>query len=133
MTFEELDSQFPNGFDDAEIMKISIDYSHQTANLIIRMRGNPPDHPDRDVYSSAALELGGMLYFSIEPPDDDHVLGRAEGKITVDGLPEDEEFPLFRQIKSKLPSDGFCCRFFVHDWNSFIHLASAKARFEWQR
>ena len=133
MTFEELDRQFPNGLDDAEITGISIGYSDHTATILIGMRGNPPDHPDRDVYAPAALMLRGVFYFSIEPPDDDHVLGREKDKITVDGFSEDEEFPLFRHVKSKLPPDAFCCRFFVHDWNSFIHLASAEATFHWQR
>ena len=132
MTFEELDSRFPNGFDDAEITRLIIDYAKRTATLLLTLRGNPPDSPDRDVYSRAELTAHGICYVSIEPPDTDHLFGTKREKITVDGLPEDaHNFPLFEQLKPKLPSDAFFCRFFVHDWNSFIHIGASGAEFSW--
>jgi len=132
MTFEELDARFPNGFDDAEITSISVDYATRTATLRLNLRANPPDSPNRDVYSSAVLFASGIYYVAIEPPDKDRLLHPATGKITVDGLPEDlHDFKLAGYLKPKLPTGAFCCRFFVHDWNSFIHIAAAEARFSW--
>jgi hypothetical protein len=88
MTFEELDERFPNGFDDAEIFGLTVDYQSRIATLQISLRGNPPDSPDRDQYRRATLTVQEFYYFSIDPPDPDHL--RPQGpKLTVDGLPED--------------------------------------------
>ena len=132
MTFEELDERFPNGFDDAEILSLALDYQNRTATLELNLRGNSPDSPDRDVYTRAVLTLRGFYYFSVEPPDADHLFYLTHSKISVDGLPEDpSQFPLFDHLKPTLKSDAFCCRFFVHDWNSFIHVAAKDAEFSW--
>ena len=132
MTFEELDQRFPNGFDDAEITGVTVDYETRVAIFQLNLRANPPDSPDRDAYAQAVLRARGIYYMSIEPPDLDHLFGPERQKITVDGLPEDpHDYPLFGHLKPKLPSGAFCCRFFVHDWNSFIHIAAAAAEFSW--
>lgn len=124
MTFEELDRRFPNGCDDAQIIGATVDYEN--------LRGNSPDSPDCDVYARAVLTPRGVYYMSIEPPDPDHLFYPEHDKITVDGLPEDQhDFPLFGYLKPKLPVGAFCCRFFVHDWNSFIHIATADAELSW--
>jgi hypothetical protein len=73
MTFEELDQRFPNGFDNAEVSSMTIDYQDRAANLQLNLRGNSPDSPDRDVYQRAALEVSRFCYFSIDPPDADHL------------------------------------------------------------
>ena len=130
MTFEELDERFPNGLVDAEVTGLAVDYSNRSATLRMKLRCNPPDSPDRDVYTPAVLTLREIFYLSIEPPDLDHLFSAKGSSITVGGHPEDpEEFPLFAHLKSKLPAGAFCCRFYVHDWNSFIHLAAGSAEF----
>jgi len=130
MTFEELDERFPNGLVDAEITGLAVDYSDHSATLRMKLRCNPPDSSDRDVYTPAVLTLREIFYLSIEPPDLDHLFSAKGSSITVGGHPEDpEEFPLFAHLRSKLPAGAFCCRFYVHDWNSFIHLAAGSAEF----
>jgi len=132
MTFEELDASFPNGFDDAEVLGIRIDYFTREARLSLNLRGSPPEDPEADEYERAELAVYGLYYFSIEPPDPSHLFYPEISKITVDGLPEDpEHFPLFEVLRPKLGANAFCCRFFVHDWNSFIHLAAKDAQFSW--
>lgn len=129
MTFEELDQRFPNGLDDAEITGMSLDYQNRTAKLHLNVRGNPPDSPNHDEYRRAWLLLNGFYYLVIEPPDADH-LWYPQRSIQVNGYPEDvSQFPLFGDLKSKQPGDAFCCRFYVHDWNSFIHIAARDAQF----
>jgi hypothetical protein len=131
MTFEELDQRFPNGFDNAEISSVTIDYQNRAAKLQLNLRGNSPDSPDRDVYQRAVLEVSRFYYLSIDPPDAAHLAYR-EKKIQVDGLPEDpRKFPLIESVKPTLPAGAFCCRFYVHDWNSFMHLAAEDAQFSW--
>jgi hypothetical protein len=130
MTFEELDQRYPNGFDDAYITSLIIDYENRTAIVHLSLRGNMPDSPNKNEYSRAVLAVDGFYYFSVDPPDSDHLFYPGRSKITVDGLPEDD-FPLFEVLKPRLPVGAFCCRFFVHDWNSFTHIAAKDARFSW--
>ncbi|SRR5271170_7889392 len=132
MTFDELDRRFPNGFDDAEIHSLTLDYQNRTVTLHLNLRGNSPDSPDRDVYDRAVLTLREFHYFSIDPPHPDQLFYPERTKLTFDGLPEDpSQFPLFEILKPKLAAGAFCCRFYVHDWNSFIHIAAQDAEFSW--
>ena len=132
MTFEELDERYPNGFVDAEILSVSVDYRKRSAILLLSLRGNPPDAPNADEYREATLSLDGFYYFSVEPPDGDHLFYPRQSSVQMSGYVEDaDKFPLFEQLKPTLPADAFCCRFYVHDWNSFIHLAARDTQFSW--
>jgi hypothetical protein len=132
MTFEELDQKYPNGFVDAEITALALDYKNRSATFHMNLRGNPPDGKDRDVYQRAVLIAREFYYVSIEPPDPDHLFIPKRSMVQVTGYPEDpEKFSLFDYLKPKLPKGGFCCRFFVHDWNSFIHIAAVDAELTW--
>lgn len=131
MTFEELDALYPNGFYDAYIDCLRVDYKNRAAELQLNLRRNPPDGPNADEYQRAVLVLRGFYYFVIEPPDTDHLWYPARS-IQINGSPEDtSQFPLFEHLKAKLPAGAFCCRFYVHDWNSFIHIAAKEVQLSW--
>jgi hypothetical protein len=130
MTFEELDAEFPNGFDDAEIIGLSLDYKSRTATLQLSLRLDTPDSPNSQEYRSGVLTIRGFYYVSIEPPDVEHLFYPSGSRITVDGIPEDPTtFQLFEHLKPTLPAGAFCCRFFVYDWNAFIRIAAQHAEF----
>jgi hypothetical protein len=129
MTFEELDALYPNGFVDAFIDSLRVDYKNRTAELQLSLRRNAPEDPNAQKYENAVLRLRGFYYVVIEPPDDEH-LWYPWRSIQFDGHPEDpHQTPLFEQLKAKRPANAFSCRFYVHDWNSFIHLAAEDAQF----
>ena len=131
MTFEELDALYPNGLDDAYVDSIRVEYQSRTAELHLNLRGNPPGSQNEDEYQRAILLLRGLYYLVIEPPDTDH-LWYPVRSIQVNGYTEDAgQFPLFARLKARLSPAAFCCRFYVHDWNSFIHVAAADAQFSW--
>lgn len=128
MTFEELDTLYPNGFDDAHVDRLVVDYRNRTVEMQLNLRSNSPGGPNSNEYQQAVLLLRGFYYFVIEPPDADH-LWYPERSIQVNGYPEDGgQFPLFGNLKPRFPSDAFCCRFYVHDWNAFIHVAAKDAQ-----
>jgi hypothetical protein len=132
MTFDELDTRFANGFDDARITAVTVDYGARRTTFQLDLRGSSPDSPDRDVYASAVLTAREIYYLSIEPPAPDQIFAPGGDWIVVDGIPEDpHHFPLFAHLQPKLRPGAFCCRFCVHDWNSFIHVAAAEADFSW--
>jgi hypothetical protein len=132
MTFDELDARDADGFIDAFVLSIALDYQNRVASLELNMRGNQADSPGRNLYNKAMLTLRGFYYFSIESPDPNRLSYPMRAPIVVDGLPEDpSKFPLFERLKPTLPTGAFCCRFFVHNWNSFIHVAAEEGAFAW--
>lgn len=129
MTLDEMDTKYPNGLNDAQITAMAVDYQNRNATIHLKMRCNRPDSTCRDVYSHATLELRKFYYFTVEAPDVDNLSDSRANGITVDALPEDAEtFPPFRHLEVELPEGAFCCRFFVHDWNAFIHVAAVDAQ-----
>jgi hypothetical protein len=129
MTLDEFDQRYPNGLVDAEITALTLDYRNRIAELRLNLRCNSPDSPNSGEYAQAVLTLQKFYYFSIESPEPDH-LYPVRPKITVEELPEDpERFPLFEYVKPMLPAGAFSGRFYVHDWNSFIHVAAPTAAF----
>lgn len=130
MTFEELDERFPNGFDDARLGLLSVNYADRSILLQLSLGTNSPEGPNSQEYTRANLILREFYYVSVEPPDADRFLNARRSMITIDGLPEDaNNFPLFTLIRQSVPAGGFFCRFFVHDWNAFMHLAAKDAEF----
>jgi len=131
MTFEELDALYPNGFADAYIDSLVINYKNRSAEVRLNLRRNPPDSPNAQEYQIAVLRLHGFYYFSIDQPDIER-LWYPWRAIQINGYSEDpKQFPLFEHLKTKLSLNAFCCRFYVHDWNSFIHIAAKDADFSW--
>lgn len=130
MTFEELDAEFPNGFDDAEITGLTLDYKSRTATMQLSLRLDLPDGPNSVEYRCGVLTIRSFYYVSIDPPDVEHLFYPSGSRITVDGFSEDPTtFQLFEHLKPRLPAGAFCCRFFVHDWNAFIRIAGKAAEF----
>ena len=130
MTFDDLDARFPNGLVDAELTGIALNYHTRTASMELNLRTNPPGTEDADEYRSAILTIRSFYYFSIDPPDPEHLSSPLHGKVIVDGLPEDvKTFPLSAQFTDGIIENAFYCRFYVHDWNSFVHIAGPNAEF----
>jgi hypothetical protein len=130
MTFDDLDARFPNGFVDAEITEIGLNYETRTATINLNLRTNVADSASANTYQKAILTIRAFYYFSVEPPDSEHLSSPLHSKIVVDGLPEDPNtFPLTVKMTDGIPAAAFCCRFYVHDWNSFIHVAGPEAEF----
>jgi hypothetical protein len=71
MTLLEIEQLLPNGLHDAEVRKITIDYERRkvTVDLAVWV-GEMDDPPERrEAYKEGQLEISGLLFFAIEPPD----------------------------------------------------------------
>jgi hypothetical protein len=132
MTFEELDQTLPNGFHDAKIQKVGVDYAEHSAIIAIHLLVGMPDNANPDEYRQATLKINGLCYCSIEPPDPTYPFLRGGAPISVAGYPEDPvTFPALNALLAVMPKDITCYRFFVHDWNSFIHIAAKDVQISW--
>lgn len=132
MTFEDLDRELPNGFHDAEIFSISLDYGGRTAVFEMAFWTGDIEGPNREEYRRGTLFIRGLLYLSIDPPDPDYPFMDTGSSLSVAGYSEDpEQFPAMENLVKVSGSKVNCYRFYVHDWNSFIHLAATDVQLSW--
>jgi hypothetical protein len=132
MTLDELDHQLPNGFHDAELHDLKIDYVHRTMTLRLAIDFGNPDGPKREDYRLGELLVTDLFFCSIDPPDPNHgnmpggsPLSVSGDKATADTLHNMEA------IIRNIPSGASCYSFFVYDWNSFITIAARDVQLRW--
>ena len=132
MTFEEIELTLPNGFHDARLRRIAINYGERAATLDISFWVGDMDSQSREEYRDGSLHVRGLCYCSVEPPHAAYPFLRGGSGIDVAGYPEDPEtFPALNALLPILPRGVTCYRFFVHDWNSFIHVAAEDVVISW--
>ncbi|MGB8802242.1 MAG: hypothetical protein WCC97_16300 [Candidatus Acidiferrales bacterium] len=120
MTFDEWDHKLPNGFHDAEISTLQIDYPRRTMTLHMRLLSLI-----RGEYIAAVVTVSGLQFCSIGAPSPEYPY-QGKSAITVGGDPaKSDHLPELDALAPTFPKDVACYRFFVHDWNNFIYIAAA--------
>jgi hypothetical protein len=130
MTLDELNYRFPNGFHDAEVYSIELNYRDGAAKLHLSLWVGSMDdpQPERESYQEATVIVTGLYFCSIDPPDPTYPFIPHGKYIDVSGDPANvDRLPSLPDLLSKLPADAWCYRFFVTDWNRFIHIAGRNA------
>ena|ERR1700690_1094945 len=132
MTFEDLNSELPNGFHDARLHGIVIDYVAGSMSLRLDVWVGNLDGPDRETYRAAELRVAGLCFCSIEVPDPRYPYMPDGSPLDVSGDAADSRtLAALEQLSRTLPSGTSCYRFFVQDWNSFIHVAAKEFQVHW--
>ena len=133
MTLDELTASLPNGFHDAKLKSVSIDYVNRNATLELDIWVGELDASskrEREKYRPGQLRLLGMIFWVSEPPcvgypyDIGGELRIDVGSIqTLDTQPS---LPL-----PSTPQECFINWIFVTDWNAFIYVAARHAQLTW--
>jgi len=134
VTLEELDDKLPNGFHDAGLISIELDYVAGTAILRLSLHVGLRDDPEleREEYQEANLNLSGLCFCSIDPPDPTYPFLPKGKPITVGGDPaKADHLQSLPALAARLPQGAWCYRFFVHNWNAFIYVAAKHAEVNW--
>jgi len=137
MTLTELENTLPNGFHDCALKALAIDYERGTVRLAMSISVGDPDGPreQRDDCRSAQIELSGLVFFVIDPPDAGYDF-KPSGEVWITDGYETRSIPEFtKAIDKKLlhavPQEAFLHSFFVNDWNSYIHVAATDCSVKW--
>lgn len=137
MTIEEIEMTLPNGFHDACIEKLNIDYDKQEARIELLIDVSSPQLHEKKMQSmprKGTLTLSGLLFFVIEPPDHQYFSQnqKAERLWIADSGPvaSSKKLELLSAIPTASSKNIFSHYFFIRNWNSFIIVAAAEARFE---
>src|SRR4029077_9868971 len=134
MTLDELDHKLPNGFHDAEIFSLELDYPAGIAKFRLSLLVGWPEDPDpeRQAYQEATMMVMGLCFCSIDPPYPGYPFHPDGKPICVSGDPaKPDHMPSLPELAAKFPAGTWCYRFFVHDWNAFIHIAARDVELTW--
>ena len=128
MQLTEIVNKLPNGFHDAILKKIELDFSSKEAKFYVDIDfSNTVD--DELTYRSAVIMLGEVFYFSCVVPMIIAEISKNGVRIgDIDLLSEK------MKIKNKLPELPEGCQLyymFVEDFNEFIVWGSLQARIIW--
>jgi hypothetical protein len=134
VTLQELEDNLPNGFHDAKIFSFELNYVEGIAKFHMNLLTGWPDdpEPERQAYQEAFLVVSGLCFCSIDPPSSMYPFLPDGKPILVSGDPaKSDHLPSLADLTSKFPSGAWCHRFFVVDWNAFIHVAGLNAELTW--
>jgi hypothetical protein len=131
MTIEEIEKTLPSGFHDASLERLNIDYNAREAKLEVLIDvGDPDSQSDEETKRKGILTVFGLLSCVIEPPDSRSSYQKTEGLWIADSGPyKSGKMPT--KLPEPLPNGSFAHYFFINDWNAFIVVVAADARFDW--
>jgi hypothetical protein len=132
MTFEEIDQKLPNGFHDAEIRKMSVDFINRSILIGMNLHAGVPGDPNPERYRPGTLEVLSPCLFFIEPPDPSYPFIPDGSPLNASGnsvkVGKDAEVD---RLLSVLPPNATVYLFFLDDWNSCLYLAGGSVVFSW--
>jgi hypothetical protein len=130
MTLEELENTLPNGLHDAEVKAIAVDY--ETASVTLRVDiwvGSMDDPRDkREAYKSGHLEITGLIFLVMEPPDSGYAYKNGP-ELIIDAVGVGKG--LDTELLKTVPIGAFVRTFWVNQWNACMHVAASNAEIQW--
>jgi hypothetical protein len=129
MNIDQLQEDLPHGFHDSLLRAFSSDMTERRAEFVLDVWVGDL-HSDvtaeRERYRPARLELLGLGYLVVDERGSRHAHFDLS-PLQVDVCAADDDPERARQV----PEGGFAGRFFVTEWNAFIHFAAVDARLIW--
>ena len=137
LNFQELlGDQYPDAcLHDGLVESIDLDYLTREVTLqCLLCVGDPQADPvSRETKARGRLLLTGLLYLSIEPPDESYAYEEGALDVTSDG-PISEALQGGWRIPTlprDMSEDAFVHCFYINNYNSYVCVAATGARFDW--
>jgi hypothetical protein len=129
MNFNQLGKTLHNGFHDAELHRLEMDYVRRRLKLeLVVWIGHMGDVAARELYRPARVTLADVAFLVIEPPDADSP-SLEGGPVVIDtgeGLPRQSASLLPEQ-----PSGTVITWMYIEELNRFLLFAAGSAVLEW--
>jgi hypothetical protein len=127
-TIDDIEAGLPNGLHDSRLHTFSSDTEGRAEFVLDVCVGDLHSTvpAERERYRRARLELVGLGYLIVEEPDPRYEPFK-KSPVQLDSCAADDDAERSRRV----PQGGFAGRFFITDWNSFIHFAALEARLTW--
>ena len=137
MTLAELEDTLPNGFHDAYITSVAMDYVRAELRLGMSLSFSVPDDPPEvPGYRPAIVKESGVKLFVVDAPNPDpqySILERDEQPANgfVTSTSEDWNKEIDQGLIDAAGPTAPLYSFFIGTWNSCIHIAATDATYEW--
>jgi hypothetical protein len=134
MTLQELSRTLPNGFHDAFISTVNIDYVKQEARLSLSVwcgELSSEESINREIYRNGELILSGLSYWVVEPPDPNYDYDQSKALWIDAGELSSENFKPTIKLP-ELAVGAFGSWIFVRNWNAFMYFAARESSFNWK-
>lgn len=131
VNIKDIDATLPNGLHDMLVERLTIDFIDRIATLDVSVWiGDLASALDaeREARRRGKLLLHGLQFCVLEPPDPRYPFADSDALWLVDLLDADPN--VVGSIP--LPPQAFSARFFVNQWNSFVHVAALDATLVWE-
>jgi hypothetical protein len=129
VNIDDLAAELPNGLHDALLRSFSSDSEKRRAEFVVDVWVGDLHSPvpsERELRRPARLDLLGLAYLVVDDPDPRYPATNAS-PVQIDTCNADDNPDLVRQV----PAGGFAGRFFVTEWNAFIHFAALEVELTW--
>jgi hypothetical protein len=134
MTLDQIENSLPNGFHDARLNKIDINYVSRVAKFELQIdikRYGDQDKKHEEVHRDGIITLNEVLFIVIEAPDPSYPYQKTKGLWIADSGKLESIKPQ-KAIPETLPEGAFTYYFFINDWNAFIYFSAMSANFEYK-
>jgi hypothetical protein len=130
-TLDDLSASLPNGFHDAEMLKLEIDYTKREAILTLDVWvAESMESAERESYRMAELTFSGLLFWVTEPPDLNYPYD-VVGSVRIDTGSMDTLKDADAIKLPPIPEGAFVNWIYSADWNSRIFVAAEGASLKW--
>lgn len=129
MNIDDIEEGLPNGLHDSLLRAYSSNPDQRRAEFVLDVWVGDLHSTitsERECHRRARLELLGLGYLVVDDPDPRYG-PFDESPVQIDTCAPDDDADRVRHV----PPGGFAGRFFVTDWNSFIHFSALEARLTW--
>jgi hypothetical protein len=129
VNLDEIEADLPNGLHDSLLRAFFADETERRAEFTLDVwigDLHSTVEQERERRRPARLELFGVSYLVVDDSDQRHLL-TDRTPVQIDSCGADDDAERCRQV----PQGGFAGRFFVTEWNTFIHFAAREARLTW--
>jgi hypothetical protein len=132
MTIDDIARTLPNGFHDAEVSTITLNYSADEAVLRMDVWIGDLYSTSCETYRTACLTLSGLIFCVIEPPNTPGEIRGREPLCIDTGSVESLSNPPETKLPSESIEGSFTNWIYVRHWNSFIYISAEEARLDWE-
>lgn len=128
MTIIEIEERLPNGFHDAKINRMYIEYVDRTLIIEINIIISEPN--DVEIISkNVILNISGLVFCSIGLPDYSYnIPGFTEAWISASMSEKPKELTINKPFYH--PDGAFEHYFYINNWNTYIVIVALDANLE---
>ena len=129
MNLQDLEADLPNGLHDTRILSFVHLEDERRAEFLTEvwigdLQSNV--HSLRERHAPARIELLEVAYFTVDEPHP-KVLVRGSKAITIGACTAEPS----QEDARRIPEGSFAGRFYIFEWNAFIHFIAHNIRFTW--